>query len=208
MKALFILLMLSMASITLSGQTYYYVTALEVIPENPSTTDEVSVHVIGEFSSTGSYITGHSIYIGLNTIILTINCADDIGATVITPFDTTFVIGTGLLEGDYTIELEGTGLGDFVSDPADYDFTVTGPNALAEELQELLSWTIVGEQLLITNGWDENVQLSIYDIQGRQLCAPLLIVPGTQDLDLLESKGVLLLSFEAHGLVWVGRVLR
>lgn len=208
MRTLFILLALVFTSITLSAQTYYYVTALEVLPENPTTADEISVHVIGEFASSGSYITGHSIYIGLNNISLTINCADDFGAAVITPFDTTFVIGTGLLAGDYIIDLSGTGLGDFVTDPTDYEFTVTEPNGLAEQLQSQVSWTSIGDQLQITNNWHDAVQLSIYDLQGRLLQAPQRISPGAQFIDLSAYKGSLLLSFEAEGVVWGERVLR
>lgn len=124
MKKLTFLLLVALLAISINAnsQTFYYVGGLQIIPANPTTSDIVKVNISGNFASTGSYILNHSININGSQIDLIINCADPGGFTVIVPHDTIFTIGM-LPAGTYSINLSGSGLGDYVP-AANKTFTV------------------------------------------------------------------------------------
>ena len=88
MKTITFIMGLMTSALCAQAQTYFYVSALEVIPENPTNMDEISIHVFGSFASTGSYIVSHEITVDGSIVNLEINCADPGGLTVLVPHDT------------------------------------------------------------------------------------------------------------------------
>lgn len=198
----FLTLLLVLFIIPLSAQTYFYVNAIEVIPEEPTSADEVFIHVFGDFSSSGSYITGHSVYAGQDNILLSINCASTGGLTVLVPHDTILAVGTTLFPGDYTINLNGTGLGDFVSDPEDFLFTVASANGLEEQLKEQITWTYSFGRLSIYNGTSHPLSLTIVDLEGRQIHAEQNASPGQIEIDLKQAQGYYLLELDVEKFRW------
>lgn len=169
MKTITFIIGLMTSALCAQAQTYFYVSALEIIPENPTNMDEVSIHVFGSFASTGSYIVSHEITVDGSIVNLEIYTADPGGATVIVPHDTIFPVGI-LPGGEYMITLSGTFIGDFVEDEDDYFFQVDGPNTLDEVEVIEPQINIRGRQLeLVLPESLRGRTLQIVDIRGRVL---------------------------------------
>lgn len=178
MKTITFIMGLMTSALCAQAQTYFYVSALEVIPENPTNMDEISIHVFGSFASTGSYIVSHEITVDGSIVNLEINCADPGGLTVLVPHDTIFSVGI-LGGGEYMITLGGQFTGDFVEDNGDYFFQVDGPNSLDEvEVNEpslILSGRMM--ELILPQSLRGRV-LQIMDVQGRLvLKRPIQSIP-------------------------------
>jgi hypothetical protein len=184
MRYLTLLYLLVLGISPLSSQTYFYINALEIIPENPTNTDEISIHVFGAFASTGGYIISHSIDVENGTLDLVIYTADPGGATVIVPHDTIFPVGI-LPGGEYMITLSGTFIGDFVEDEDDYFFQVDGPNSLDEVDTIEPQLVLTGRQLsLVLPSSLKGRTLQILDVQGRVLLERTIQGLPTPSLDL------------------------
>lgn len=110
-----------------AGQTYFYVDNIGINPSAPTTTDNISVDLVGGLSSTGAYVVSASATVVGSVVTLTVNSADLGGLAVIVPHTETVQLGQ-LAAGTYTIVITGTATGDFAPQP-EHVFTVSGgPN--------------------------------------------------------------------------------
>lgn len=117
---------------TLASQTYFYVDNIVVSPTSPTTADNISISLVGGLSSTGAYVATTSVSVVGSTVELTVNCADPGGLAVIVPHTEVIPIGQ-LPAGTYTIDLSGTGLGDFAPAP-EHVFAVSGGGSPCDSL--------------------------------------------------------------------------
>ena len=111
-------------SIATSGQTYFYIDNISVDPVAPTTSDNISIDLTGNLSSSGSYVAFTSANIVGNIVTLTVNSASTGGLAVLVPHTETIAIGQ-LAAGTYTIAITGTATGDFAPQP-EHSFNVTG----------------------------------------------------------------------------------
>lgn len=111
----------------LSAQTYFYVNAISIAPAMPDDTDQVTISLEGDLSSTGAYIVSASASAIGNTVEIDIMAADPGGLAVLVPHSEPVTVGP-LVAGSYTVVINGT----FVADLApagQHQFTVTGSGA-------------------------------------------------------------------------------
>lgn len=120
------------SSVTSAAQTYFYVDNIVVSPQAPTTADNITISLVGGFSSTGAYIVNTNVAVIGSTVELTVNCADPGGLAVIVPHTEVLPIGQ-LPAGTYTISLTGTALGDFAPAP-EHVFTVIGGGSPCDSL--------------------------------------------------------------------------
>ncbi|MBK9177108.1 MAG: hypothetical protein IPM46_12410 [Flavobacteriales bacterium] len=120
------LLLAFLAAKIITGQTYFYIDQIAVVPPAPTTADDVSIQLIGNLSSSGSYIVSAEASMNGSLVALTIVAASTGGLTVLVPHTEAIAIGQ-LPAGDYTIAFTLGSSGILDSAPAQqHTFTVTG----------------------------------------------------------------------------------
>lgn len=149
-------------SFTASAQTYFYVDAINVQPTNPTTVDAITVDLVGNFSGGGVYVVNTNVSVVGNLVSITVNCADNGGITVLIPHMETIPIGQ-LAAGNYTIQLGGTGMGDFAPTP-EHQFTVTGTGACDSLLINSISWDPFGDTAIVLSA--SNNSATLFDYPG------------------------------------------
>ena len=149
-------------SLAASAQTYYYVDAIQVQPTNPTTADAISINLIGNFSGGGVFVANTNVSVIGNLVNITVNCGDNGGITVLIPHTETLPIGP-LGAGTYTVQLGGTGMGDFAP-PTDHQFTVTGPSACDSLLINSISWAPFSDTALVISV--SNNSTTLFDYPG------------------------------------------
>ncbi len=115
-----------------SAQTYFYIDEIAVVPQQPTTFDNISINLIGGLSSTGAYVVGTSAQVTGSVVTITIAAADPGGATVIVPHVEPVAIGQ-LPAGTYTIVLATQNVGDFAPQPQ-HQFVVSDFGAACDSL--------------------------------------------------------------------------
>jgi hypothetical protein len=114
------------------AQTYFYIGEIAVNPQPASTSDNISIDLIGGLSSTGASVTSASAQVSGNTVTISIAANDIGGLTVIVPHTETLQLGQ-LPAGTYTIEISGTNVGDFAPQPQ-HQFIVSGSGSPCGDL--------------------------------------------------------------------------
>ena len=108
-----------------NGQTYFYIDEIAVQPSAPSDQDNISIDLIGNLSSSNSYIVSASASVNGSQVTLIVQAnSSGIGLPVLTPHTESLVVGQ-LAAGTYTIVINGQGTGDFAPTPQ-HQFTVSG----------------------------------------------------------------------------------
>ncbi|HEY0978270.1 MAG TPA: hypothetical protein VGE21_12435 [Flavobacteriales bacterium] len=108
----------------LQAQTYFYVDQIEVEPAAPTTADDISISLIGNLSSSGSYVVSATAQVMGNTVQLTVVSASTGGLSVLVPHTETIPIGQ-LAAGTYAILVQGSGTDDFAPE-FQHSFIVSG----------------------------------------------------------------------------------
>jgi hypothetical protein len=115
-----------MACTLLQAQTYFYIDQIAVVPANPTTSDNVSIQLIGDLSDTGAYIEVADAGVGGNTVHVTLVAYSNGGLTVLVPHTETLQLGQ-LPAGTYTIDFSDASTGIWDMAPQEqHTFTVTG----------------------------------------------------------------------------------
>lgn len=108
---------------SVKAQTHFYINSIAVGPIAPTTSDQISISLIGDLSSTGAFIASVNHTVIGNTVQITVNAADPGGSTVLVPHTETIDIGQ-LPAGSYTIEMNGVAVLDLAPQP-DHQFVVS-----------------------------------------------------------------------------------
>jgi hypothetical protein len=121
-----ILPLLLLATSAIHAQTHFYMDQIAVVPGNPTTSDNVSIHLIGNLSDGGAYIASAEATVTGGMVVLDVVAESNGGITVLIPHTEVIMLGQ-LPAGDYEITL-GAG-SSAVWDMAleeEHFFTVTG----------------------------------------------------------------------------------
>lgn len=133
----------------LPAQTYYYIDNISVSPPAPTTSDPITITVIGNLSSSNAMIVSASHSVVGSTVYLDIvAAAPGIGLPVLTPHNETFNIGT-LPAGNYIISIGGTGVFDGAPSP-EHLFTVSGADTPCDSMVvDLVQWSTFSDTALV-----------------------------------------------------------
>ncbi|MFT5819617.1 MAG: hypothetical protein ACI8ZM_000842 [Crocinitomix sp.] len=193
MKSLLTLLSL-ITLLSAHSQTYMYVEDVLISPESPvSTTDEVFIQVTGNFSNPGSFIVDHTVTVDGFMIHLEINAGHDGGihTDVLVPFDTTFALGMHA-PGEYTVDITGEYVGDFVDDPSKFNFVVEGETdgIIESENRQIQIYPNPTTDFVTVNyeNWETNVQIQLMTIESKVVLKQTITATATQiDLSSIEN---------------------
>lgn len=119
---------LSVATVAVRAQTFFYVDQISVAPAAPAPQDNITIALSGGLASTGAYVVSASANVTGNTVTLNVVAADPGGFTVIVPHTEQIPVGP-LPTGTYTIVINGTFVGDFAPQP-EHTFVVSGGGLL------------------------------------------------------------------------------
>lgn len=172
MKRLFALFILLFSITGLFCQTYFYADTITIEPVMPTDEDSISIIVSGSLSDTGSQIDSVGFNVIGNELFISMNCSSVGGFQVIVPHEET--INIGMLEaGDYHINLQGIGLGDFITDTTQYYFYVCDEIAVPEipghdKFIRIYPNPVVDKKLNIyITEFIKGLDISIYNSEGR-----------------------------------------
>ncbi len=210
MKTLFTLLSLVLL-LSAHAQTYMYVEDVVITPESPvSTSDEVYIQVLGNFSNPGAFIVDHNVSVDGFTVQLEINAGHDGGihTDVLVPFDTTFALGMHS-PGEYTVEISGTAVGVFVDDPTKFNFVVEGGTDGIDEVDaiQIQVFPNPATNFLTVNyeDWQLNSSIQLYTIDSKLIQTKLIesgltlvdlssVDNGSYIIQILDPKGKAILT--------------
>lgn len=131
MKTLITLLAVGMI-MTVNAQTFMYINEGNITPESPvSTSDVVSIQLLGDFSDSGGGVDDYNVSLDGFTVNLEINASSEGGLTVLTPFDITYELGM-YEPGTYTVEITGTGIGVAIEGPLDFVVEEDGTSSIQD----------------------------------------------------------------------------
>lgn len=119
---------LSVATLNVHAQTFFYVDHITVAPATPAPQDNITIALSGGLASTGAYVVSASATVTGNTVSLNVVAADPGGFTVIVPHTEQIPVGP-LPAGTYSIVINGTFVGDFAPQP-EHVFVVAGGGLL------------------------------------------------------------------------------
>lgn len=147
--------------------------SLVVIPEYPTTSDEVSVHIYGWLWSSDVFIADIDIFQGSYSFVLDIDYqAGGIGLPVLVPFDT--IVNFGMLSAysDWNITVN-TFLGATQQETHSTQFAVTnptgiGPIAKFDEISNYPNPFVEETTFRFNLNRIEQVELVVYDILGKE----------------------------------------
>lgn len=147
----------------LQAQTFFYIDQITVVPNPATTSDDVQVQLIGNLSSTGSYIVSAQASVTGNLVSLTVVAASTGGLTVLVPHTETIALGQ-LPPGTYSIAftLGSSGILDLA--PADqHSFTVSGSSNACDQLDILsVHWAPFTDTALVINVANNSAALFDY----------------------------------------------
>ena len=187
-------------SFAASAQTYFYVDQIAVQPISPTTADAITIDLLGNFSGGGAYVLNTSVSVVGSLVNITVNCADNGGITVLIPHVETLPIGQ-LPTGTYTVQLGGTGIGDFAPAP-EHQFTVTGPAACDSLVINSISWDPFSDTAVVVSVSNNSTTLfdypgfALFDDQGDTLAKETVnyfgIGQGPQNHYLIVQPGAII----------------
>lgn len=133
------LCLLLAAAATSSAQTFFYIDQIAVSPAAPTTSDNVSIQLIGDLSDTGASILVADAGVGGYIVSITLVANSDGGLTVLVPHTETLQLGQ-LAAGTYTIDFTDASIGIWDGAPPEqHTFTVTGDGSEPCDDLELVS---------------------------------------------------------------------
>lgn len=117
-------LALILAPLLPKAQTFFYIDQVTVQPGSPTEQDAVEITLSGGLSSTRAHIVSTTYQLAGNTVLITVDAADNGGLTVIVPHNETIAIGS-LSAGNWDIEIQGQHVLDLAPQPQ-HTFQVSG----------------------------------------------------------------------------------
>ncbi|NOQ72801.1 MAG: T9SS type A sorting domain-containing protein [Crocinitomix sp.] len=193
MKSLLTLLSL-VTLLSAHSQAFMYVEDVLITPESPvSTSDEVYIQIIGNYSNPGSWIVEHTVTVDGFTVIGHIVEDEDgeIHADVLVPFDTTLALGMHS-PGEYTVNITGDYLGVYVDDSTKFNFVVEGGTDGIDEANKAqiqLFPNPTTEFLTVKyENWQTNAQIQFMTIDSKLVLTREVTAKSTQiDLSSIEN---------------------
>lgn len=175
MKKSFLLPFLALFFGALSAQTNFYIGQIAVVPAAPTTSDNVSIQLIGDLSDTGASIAMAEADVNGNAITITIVAVSTGGLAVLVPH--TELIQVGMLPaGVYTIDFSSSTVGTWDMAPAEqHIFTVSGGEPCADLDLVSLQWQAFGDTALMVHVLNNSSSIFAYpnfilfDAQGDTL---------------------------------------
>ncbi|MBK8226654.1 MAG: hypothetical protein IPK70_05710 [Flavobacteriales bacterium] len=162
MKANLTLLGLLLTAI-LKAQTYFYIDQISIVPPNPTTLDEVSIQLIGNLSSSGSYIVSADAQVNGSIVALTVTAASTGGLTVLVPHTETISVGQ-LPAGDYTIAFTLNSFGILDGAPVpQHAFTVTGGDPCSNLELVSVQWHAFTDTAIVVHVQNSNTVNELFD---------------------------------------------
>ncbi len=145
------------------GQTYFYIDQIAVAPDPATTADEVELQLIGNLSSTGSYIVSAQASVTASLISITLVAASTGGLTVLVPHTEAISLGQ-LPAGTYSIEFTSGSSGILDSAPAQqHAFTVAESGSPCDQLDVLsVHWAPFSDTALVVNVVNNSTTLFDY----------------------------------------------
>lgn len=145
------------------GQTHFYIDQIAVSPTNPTTSDNVSIALIGNLSDGGAYIATAVADVGGGQVNITLVALSNGGVTVLVPHTEVLQLGQ-LPAGDYTIDFTDASVGflDFAP-PPQHTFTVSGGASPCDDL-ELVSvqWAAFSDTAVVVHVLNNSNELFDY----------------------------------------------
>lgn len=163
MKHILSLLTVTLCAFAAPAQTYYYINSIEVSPSAPTTSDNITITVHGDLSSTNSYITESSFVTNGTTVLISLSAgAQGIGLPVLTPHDESYTIGT-LPAGDYAIDIAGSFINDGAS-PPEHAFVVSEfiPTACDSLIIDHVQWNAFNDTTIEVHVFNNSATLFDY----------------------------------------------
>jgi hypothetical protein len=147
-----ILLLFALATFAVvQAQTHFYVNSMAVVPAQPTTSDQITLQLIGDLSDTGASIQLAEATVTGYTVSLTLVAVSDGGLTVLVPHTENIPLGQ-LPAGTYTVSLSGQSAGIWYTGPP-FTFTVSGGGGAPCDQLELVSvqWQAFGDSALVVH---------------------------------------------------------
>lgn len=162
MKKTFLLPLLALFCGALSAQTHFYIGQIAVVPAAPTTSDNVSIHLIGDLSDTGAFIAMAEADVSGNTVTITIVAGSNGGLTVMVPH--TEVIQLGMLPaGTYTIEFSNSTVSTWDMAPVgQHSFTVSNGDPCAVLDLVSVQWQAFGDTAVMVHVLNNSSSLFSY----------------------------------------------
>ncbi len=163
MKFTLTLLALLFCTLATRAQTYYYINTIEVAPASPTTTDDITITLQGDLSSTNSYISETSFAVNGNTVSISVTAgAQGIGIPVLTPHDESFSIGM-LPVGEYFIAIAGVSINDGAPAPQ-HEFVVSQaiPTACDSLIVDHVQWQAFSDTAIEVHVFNNSATLFDY----------------------------------------------
>lgn len=154
-----ITLVLALVAVRLAAaQTYFYIDEIVVVPASPTTSDNVSIQLSGNLSSSGSYIVSADAQVNGSIVALTVIAASTGGLTVLVPHAETVSIGQ-LPAGDYTIAFTLNSFGILDGAPApQHHFTVTGGDPCGDLDIVSVRWHAFSDTAIVVHVMNNSTQ--------------------------------------------------
>ena len=147
----------------LKAQTYFYIDQVAITPPNPTTSDEVSIQLIGNLSSTGSYIVSASAQVNGSIVALTVTAASTGGLTVLVPHTETISVGL-LPAGDYTIAFTLNSFGILDGAPVpQHAFTVIEGDPCSNLELVSVQWHAFTDTAIVVHVQNSNTVNALFD---------------------------------------------
>ncbi len=145
------------------AQTYFYIDQIAVVPASPTASDNVSLQLIGNLSSTGAYIVSASAQVSSGVVTLSVIANDLGGLTVLVPHTETITLGQ-LPAGDYTIVLSAASQGVLDLAPASqHAFSVGGGDPCANLTIASVRWHAFTDTAIVVHVQNSNLVPELFD---------------------------------------------
>lgn len=159
----------------LHAQTYFHLQQLQVVPAQPTTADQVAVHLIGQLSDSGADVQVANVTVAGSVVDMTLVAGSSGGMAVLVPH--TEVVQLGLLPaGAYTIVINAASIG--VNDMApgeQHTFTVSAGGFPCGDMQLGVHWHAFADTAIVVHAMNNGVEVFsypnfiLYDAQGDTL---------------------------------------
>lgn len=156
----------------LCGQTHFYIEEIAVAPAAPTTSDAVSIQLIGYLSDTGGQVQVQGAGVAGSQVAITLVATSNGGFTVLVPHTETIALGP-LQAGTYTIDLTDATTGVLDLAPAEqHTFVVSDGAFPCSELDVELQWHPFTDTALVVHVQHNTVEVFdypnfiLFDAQG------------------------------------------
>lgn len=153
-----------LVGLCLKAQTHFYIDQIAVVPESPTTSDNVSIQLIGNLSDGGAYVQTALADVGGGQVNITLVALSNGGITVLIPHTEVIQLGQ-LPAGEYTIDFTDASVGylDFAP-PPQHIFTVSGGGGSPCDELELVSvqWAAFSDTAVMVHVMNNSTELFDY----------------------------------------------